>query len=132
MIQIRPCDLVVQEDYLMLCLPFSKTDQWRKGDKVYIFRTGKPTFTVGMLEAYMRRTATSCTEKRFLFRPICRSKKGESLRESGGISDSYLRDLFKKKLRKLGYNHKDFSLHSFQAGGTTKATNAGVATRLPV
>jgi len=96
-IQIRPCDLVVQEDYLMLHLPFSKTDQWRKGDKVYISRTGKPTCPVGMLEAHMRRTATSCTEERFLFRPICRSNNGKSLQEPGSISDSRLRDLFKKK-----------------------------------
>ena len=47
-----------------------------------------------------------------------------------GISNSCLRDLFKIKLKKLGYNHKDFSLHSFRAGGATKAANAGVPDHL--
>ena len=70
----------------MPLLPFSKTDQWRKGDEIYIFKTVKPTCPVGMLEAYMCKTAISCTEERFLFRPICRSKNGESLWESGGIT----------------------------------------------
>ena len=98
-IQIRPCELAVQEDYLVLHLPSSKTDQWRKGDKMHISRTGKPTCPVVMIEADMHRTATSCRDERFLFRPICRSKNGETLRESGSISDSCLRDLFKKKLK---------------------------------
>jgi len=129
-IQIRPCDLVLQEEFMVIHLPFSKTDQWRKGDEIYITRTGKPTCPVGMLEAYMCRTATSCTDERFLFRPICRSKSGESLRESGSISDSCLRDLFKKKLKKLGYSHQDFSLHSFRAGGATKAANSGIPDHL--
>ena len=80
-IQIRPCDLVLQEEFMVLHLPFSKTDQRRKVDEVYITRTGKPICPVGMLEACMCRTATSCTDKRFLFRPICRSKSGAGVRE---------------------------------------------------
>ena len=56
-IQIRPCDLVLQEEFMVIHLLFSKTDQWRKGDEVYITRMGKPTCPIGMLEAYMCRTA---------------------------------------------------------------------------
>ena len=66
-IQIRPCKQAVQEDYLVLHLLSNKTDQWWKGDEVYISRTGKPTGPVAMLEAYMHRTSTSCRDERFLF-----------------------------------------------------------------
>ena len=119
-IQIRPCKLAEQKDYLVLHLQSSK---------LTISRTGKPTCPVAMNEAHMHRTVMSCIDERFLLQPICRSKNGETLRESGGISDNCLRDLF-KKLKKLGYSPKDFSLYSFRAGGATKAANAGVPDRL--
>ena len=69
-------------------------------------------------------------DRRFLFRPICKTKLGDRLRESGSISYSCLHGFFKKKLMSLGYDPKDFRLHSMRAGGATKAANAGVPDRL--
>ena len=81
----------------------SKTDQLSKGDEVVIARTDNPTCPVAMLEKYMGKTGMHWQDQRFLFRAICSSKTGESLRESGGISYTYLREQF-KKLKELGYN----------------------------
>ena len=78
----------------------------------------------------MERTETPWQDQRYLFRPVCKSKTGERLRESGKISYSCLREQFKKKLENLGYRHVDFGLHSLQAGGATLAANLGVPDRL--
>jgi len=69
-------------------------------------------------------------EQRFVFRPICKSKMGERLRDSGSISYTCLWEQFKKKVGELGYNPTDFGLHSLRAGGATRAANAGVSDRL--
>jgi len=62
--------------------------------------------------------------------PIQKTKNGESLRDSGRISYSHLRDLFSKKLNKLSFSSWDFGLHSLRAGGATAAANAKVPDRL--
>ena len=130
LIHIRPCDIKVQEGWMSMYLPRSKTDQLRKGDELLIARTGNPTCPVAMLERYMRQTRTPWDDRRFLFRPICRSKGKEVLKGSGCISYSCLRDLFKKKLIALGVDPGEYGLHSLRAGGATAAANLGVADRL--
>ena len=65
-------------------------------------------------------------EWELLFRPICSSKRGESLRVSEGISNPCLSEQFKRKLNQLGYNAEEFGLHSLRAGGATVAANASV------
>ena len=130
LVHLRSCDIRVQEGWMLLHLPRSKTDQLRKGDKLLIARTGNPTCPVAMLECYMRRTQTPWDDQRFLFRPICRSKGKEVLKATGCISYSCLRDLFKKKLEALGMDPRVYGLHSLRAGGATAAANLGVADRL--
>ena len=46
------------------------------------------------------------------------------------MSYGRLRELFKQKLRELGYPAERFGLHSLQAGGATAAARAGVPDRL--
>jgi len=57
-------------------------------------------------------------------------KNGKFLRSSGKISYSYLAELFKKKLKALGFVANLFGLHSLRAGGATAAVNAGVPDQL--
>ena len=129
LVSLRPCDIVVQQELATIHIARSKTDQLRKGDEVVIARTGNPTCPVTTLERYMRKTGMQWEDQRFLFRAICSSKTGESLRESGGISYTCLREQFKKKLKELGYAPEQFGLHSLRAGGATAAANAGVPDR---
>ena len=107
-----------------------KTDQLRQGDEVLIARTKSDTCPIAMLECYMLRTGMTWSDHRFLFRPIQKTKKGESLRPSGQISYSCLRDLFSKKLDSLGFPSSDFGLHSLRSGGASAAANAKVPDRL--
>ena len=46
------------------------------------------------------------------------------------LSYSTLRDLFKAKVKKLGYRAERFGLHSLQAGGASAAANSDVPDRL--
>ena len=101
-------------------------DQLGKGDEVAIAQTGNITCPVAILETYMLRTGVAWNEERLLFRPIYKTGKTEKLRESGSISYSCLRDLFRKKLRELDYDPDKFGLHSLRAGSPTAAANDGV------
>ena len=95
-----------------------------------IAQTGNITCPVAMLERYMAKIGMAWDEERLLFRPICKTAKTEKLRQSGSISYSCLRELFRKKLRKLDYDPDKFGLHSLRAGGATAAPNSGVSYRL--
>ena len=130
LVNIRPCDITIHKEKMVLYIPRSKTDQLRKGDELVIARTHNKTCPVAMLESYLSETGTLLSDQRWLFRPICKANKSEKLRESGCISYSCLRDLFKKKLKDLGYNPDEFGLHSLRAGGATAAANSGVPDRL--
>lgn len=130
LVNIRPCDIKIQDAKMILYIPQSKTDQLWKGDELIIARTGSSTCPVSMLGSYLARTRTQLSDQRFLFRPICKTARGEALRESGSISYSCLRHLFKKKLSDLGYDPGEFGLHSLRAGSATAAANNGVSDRL--
>ena len=82
LIQIKAEDISIRDDSMVLKIPKSKTDQLRKGDEVIIARSGKATCPVASLEEYLRRTGTSLQSQSSLFRPICKTKAGERLRES--------------------------------------------------
>jgi len=105
-------------------------DQLRRGDEVVVPRTGSRTFPVTMLEHFMAVNNMSPDDQRYIFRPLQRTKNGESLRESGWISDTCLRDLCNKKIAALGFPAHEFGLHSLRVGGATAAANAKVPDRL--
>ena len=109
---------------MVLYIPCSKTDQLRKCDKLVIAKTHNKTCPIAMLESYLSETGILLSNERWLFRPICKSSKSEKLRESGCISYSCMRDLF-KKLKDLGYNPDEIGLHSLRAGGATAVANSG-------
>ena len=61
---------------------------------------------------------------------IIKSKKGECLKAKGSLGYSTLWELFKKKMRDLGYSTENLGIHSLRAGSATAAANAGVSDRL--
>ena len=132
LVNIRPCDTKIQKDKLILCIPESKTDQLQQGDQLVISRTGNATSPVAMLEMYLARTRSQLSDQRLLFRPICKTMMLETLRESGSISYTCLRESFRKKLKDVGYNPDIFGLHSLRSGarGATAAANNGFPDRL--
>ena len=83
-----------------------------------------------MLEKYLSLGKISLSNSGYLFTGITKTKNGESLRASGSLTYSRLRELLRAKLAQLGYNPNEFGIHCLRAGGATKAANAGVPDRL--
>ena len=101
LVNIRCCDLVLDQKMLKIHIPRSKTDQLRKGDEVLIARLEASTCPVRMLERYISGANIKLDSGAFLFRQITKSKKGEYLKEGGALSYTTMRELFKKKVKEL-------------------------------
>ena len=128
--KLQPTDLSIDTEKLTIRIRHSKTDQLRKGDELVISRSTANTCPVRMLERYMSKGGIQLSDSRPLFRGITKTKTGEKLRTSGGLSYSRWRELLREKLSQLGYQPDKFGIHSLRAGGATAAANAGVLDRL--
>ena len=53
-----------------------------------------------------------------LFRPLTKNKSGYTLR-NGKLSYTRCREIFKTTLKDLGYDPKEYGLHSLRSGGAT-------------
>ena len=129
--KLRCCDVNFSATHMSVHITSSKTDQYRQGDSVVVTRIGSPTCPVSMLERYyFTMAALSKQSKLRLFRGIVVSKNGEKLRSQGSLSYTRLRELFLNKLSELGFDAKQFGLHSLRSGGATTAAQAGLPDRL--
>ena len=127
---LRCCDVQFTEEHMSVHIKSSKTDQYRQGDSVIVARTRKSTCPVAMMERYMLMAEISTSSSSKLFRGIVRTKNGERLRRNGSLSYTRMREVFLAKLTALGFDAKQFGLHSLRSGGATAAANAGIPDRL--
>ena len=66
-----------------------------------------------------------------LLHGIVHTEKGQRLCQSGSLSYTRrMRELFLSKLPALGFDAKQFGLHSLRAGGASAAANASIPDRL--
>lgn len=128
--KLRCCDIVFAPTSMTVQITSSKTDQYRQGEAVLVARSGSSTCPVAMMERYFNMASISPSSKLHLFRGIVHTKRGERLRASGSLSYTRMRELLLAKLAHLGFDAKQFSLHSLRAGGASAAANAGVPDRL--
>ena len=127
---LRCCDIMFREDSMEVYIAQSKTDQLREGHSVPIASTGNETCPVKMLQNYVILGGIDTSSKECLFRAIAMTKEGGKLRKKGSLSYSRMRQLVLEKLTSLGYEAKNFGLHSFRVGGATTAANKGLPERL--
>ena len=128
--KLRCCDVRFSEQSMTLHIMSSKTDQFRQGDSVLVARTRSSTCPVAMMERYMFMAEIKPASSLSLFRGIVNTKNDQRLRQSGSLSYSRMRELFLVKLTALGFDAKQFGLHSLRAGGASAAANAGIPDRL--
>ena len=128
--KLRCWDVLIEKDKMSIHIASSKTDQFRQGDTILVSRTGTATCPVAMLERYIDMAEIDLAAETHLFRGIVHTKNKERLRASGSVSYTRMRELFLGKLAELGYNPKQYGLHSLRAGGASAAANAGVPDRL--
>ena len=111
-------------------LPRSKNDPFRQGSEVLVARTGTPTCPVAMLERYITAVGIPMNSVAYLFRGITKTRNGETLRDSGPLSYTTVREQFRNKLIDLGYSTEGFGVHSLRSGWASAAAKAGVPDRL--
>ena len=128
--KLRCCDITFSGGNMAVHILSSKTDQYRQGDTVLVARTNSPMCPVAMMERYFALAGLSHSSPLLVFRGITRTKHGERLRATGGLSYTRMRELFIEKWRELGFATERLGLHSLRAGGASAAANAGVPDRL--
>ena len=90
LVHIKAEDIKVEEGFMSIQIPQSKTDQLRKGNEVVVSRTGSKLCPVSIIERYMARAGIVQSKARYIFRPITKSAQGEKLREGGCLTYSML------------------------------------------
>lgn len=83
-----------------------------------------------MMKKYFHMGGLHQTPKECVLRGISVTKEGEHLRKTVSFSYTRLRELLLNKISQLGYDPKEFGMHSLQAGGATAAANAAVSDTL--
>ncbi len=126
----RCCDIKFSDKSTTVHITSSKTDQYRQGDLLLVVRTDSRTCPVTMLECYFALACLSHSSSLTLFRGITRTKQGKRLHSSGALSYTRTRELFLAKLNELGFDPKQFGLHSLRWGGASAAANTSVVDRL--
>ena len=124
---LKRCNLHMTSDYMSITLTKRKNDQFREGSVVLVARTGSSTCPVSLTERFL--LVGQHKESDYLFRKICHTKRGFSFRPQQ-LTYSRATELFKKQLKVIGLDPKQYGLHSLRSGGASSAAAAAIPDRL--
>lgn len=129
--KIKLKHVVIGEQYMIIFLPSSKTDQFRDGDKVVIAKTNSDLCPVTLLASYIS-LANIKDKDEYIFRAIAPKKDGSYVlrKLNKPISYTRCREIFLEGFKEAGVSVDNLGLHSLRAGGVTAGANAGLADRL--
>lgn len=130
---IRARHLLFQSEYLEIVIPSSKTDCYRKGNRVFIARTNSEYCAVAILDSYLKAADIDLKSDMIIFRSVTNFKTSNTfLLRKQNIKLSYTptREIVLSALSDIGLHSSEYGLHSFRAGGTTADANSGVPDRL--
>ena len=121
---ILACHLEFCSGYVKIHVPRAKNDIYREGNYVYINRLNNDYCPVTLLERYINMAGLDLKSDSALFRKVRWFKSSNCYKLYGDkLSYSRCREIFKKCLKDLGYNEKEYGLHSLRSGGATCAVN---------
>ena len=95
---------------------------YREGNYVYISKLESNYCPVAILRRYIQAADIDLSSQLPLFRPLTKKKLGYSLR-NGKLSYTLCREIFKEALKDVGYDPKDYGLHSLRSGGVTSVVS---------
>ena len=130
LIKLKCSDITTNSESMVINVASSKTDQYREGSSLIVARTRTETCPVSMLEKYFAMGGLCHTSHAKVFRGITKTKTGEKLQKSGGLSYSRAREILLEKIKAMGWDPSQFGMLRLRAGGATAAANAGVPDRL--
>ncbi len=129
LLEIQYKDISFCPTGVTIFLPFSKTDQLREGNTVFISELNTSYCPVFWLKKYLYFSKLRKPDD-FLFCRLFKCKKGHSAHGHMQISYTTARDSFVQHLADFVPNTKIYGLHSLRSGGASEAANNGVSDRL--
>lgn len=110
-------DVMCFENYVVINLKQSKTDPFRKGVQIQLFKTNTNVCPVNAIHKYsdLKVRTFSCVPNPFFV-----------TKEGSVLTRSYFVDKLKFLLSKLGYNPENYNGHSFRIGAATTAQEARI------
>ena len=128
---VRLKNVKIYEDHMSIFVPESKADQHREGEKVIISRLNSPYCPVSFVEKFLKDCCfdIKIDKESFLLPRLAKTRSGHIAIKNRGISDSTMRELFKKSLVGIVENIDDYSTHSLRSGGASTAANNGISDR---
>ena len=113
---IQPNHIFFHEEFVKVFVPKRKTDVYREGIYVYISKLDSNYFPVTVLPKYIQAADIDLSRQLPLFRPVTKRNLVYALRD-GKLCYTRCREIFKDALKEVGYDPKDYSLHSLRSGG---------------
>ena len=124
---LRRHNLHMTSDHMSITLSKRKNDQFREGSVVLVARTGSSTCPVSLTKRFL--LVGQHKESDYLFRKICHTKLGFSFCPQQ-LTYSRATELFKKQLKVIGLDPKQYGLHSLRSGRASSAAAAAIPDRL--
>lgn len=129
--RIRRSHIKFYEDYMIIKVEKSKTDQLRQGDEVVIGCSGGNACPVFILQQYLSRLNIDPHSDEFIFRQLVKTRSSHKLlNKDKPISYSTFRDHLSKSLRNVVPGPSVYGTHSFRSDGASKAANSGLGDRI--
>lgn len=130
---ITMADLKFFDSYVEVNISKSKTDIYRRGNKVVIAKTGNKLCPVSFLLRYIKSASLSLNSGEYLFTAVQYLKKQKIYKLCNRfkpLSYTRAREIFLDTLDVLGYDKSQFCLHSLRSGGVSAAAKNNVSDRL--
>ena len=106
------------DGFVKIFVPRSKTDVYREDNCVYIAKLENKYCPLAILPKYIEAANLDLSSRLPLFRPLTKNKSGYSLR-NGKLFYTRCKEIFRTTLKDLGYDPKEYVLHSLRSGGAT-------------
>lgn len=122
-------DVKMFDDYLIIHINSSKTDQYRKGNEIYISKGQTVACPVNMFLRYISLSNLDPKSDEYIFKPIFRSKGiAKLIYKNKPLSYTAARENIVKRLKQVA-PELNLGLHSLRSGGATAAAKADVNER---
>ena len=121
-----------ETNYVRILIPKPKNDIYREGNYIYIKKSGTTYCSVEVLRRYIDKANTRVEPNLPIFRPLRFYRSSNTFKAYGTrLSYTRCREIFKECIQGLGYDHREYGLHSLRSGGATAIANCeGVSERL--
>ena len=108
-----------------------KTDVYRDGYWMHLSKLKLALYPIILFRKYTKAAKIKESEKKFIFRQICRSMLGFKMKDlDKPISYTTVRDILLTNLKNIALDKTQSGFHNLRSGGKTAAANFGINGRL--